>query len=211
MVPVPKGTLAGWCRPIALTADQAAAIRERTGSRRGVPRDTQRKRRAEVERIRDAARRLVPTLIGDPLWVAGVALYWAEGAKTKRMLAMTNSDPRILRTFVAWVRTYIDAEAVFALSLHLHQGNSEAAAKDYWRETLGLRGAQYWKTFIKPSPTGHRKIHLEHGVCRVFMRRSADASLTAMAWADVLAVELALGRCYPAPGSLAQLARATDS
>ena len=36
LVPVPKGTLAGWCREITLSAEQIAAIRARTESRRGV-------------------------------------------------------------------------------------------------------------------------------------------------------------------------------
>ncbi len=31
VLPVPKGTLAGWCRDIRLTDEQAEAIRRRTG------------------------------------------------------------------------------------------------------------------------------------------------------------------------------------
>ena len=38
LIPVAKGTLAGWCRSIELSDAQALAIRERTGSVRGLPR-----------------------------------------------------------------------------------------------------------------------------------------------------------------------------
>ena len=100
LIPVPKGTLAGWCRGIDLTPQQAAAIFERTGSRKGVPRDTQRKRRLEVERIRGEAREFARDHLSDPLWVAGTALYWGEGAKTQRWLSLTNSDGALLRLFV---------------------------------------------------------------------------------------------------------------
>lgn len=41
LVDVPTATLSGWCRGIYLTPEQVAGITARTGSRRGVPRDTQ--------------------------------------------------------------------------------------------------------------------------------------------------------------------------
>ncbi len=80
LIPVPKGTLAGWCRDIALTDAQVDAIRDRTGSQRGIPRDTQWQRRAEVERIRSEARVYAEAHLHDPLFVAGTVLYWGEPA-----------------------------------------------------------------------------------------------------------------------------------
>ena len=59
LIPVPKGTLSYWCREIDLTQDQIEAIRERagSGSREGIPVDTQWRRREEIEQIRQEARR----------------------------------------------------------------------------------------------------------------------------------------------------------
>lgn len=187
VIPVPKSTLSYWCRDIALDAGQIAAIKARTGSLLGVPRDTQRKRRAQVEQIRVAACAEVPRLLDDPFWVAGTTLYWGEGAKTKSMLAMANTDPRVLRVFVRWVRRFHDPDAAFVLSLHLHQGNDEQAAKDYWAQALGLRHPEFYKTFEKPPGTGHRKNRHVRGVCRVLVRRSADAWHRTLAWVDCLA------------------------
>ncbi len=164
VIPVPKGTLAGWCRAITLSPEQAAAIQLRTGSRRGVPRDTQRKRRAEVERIRADALEQARQLAGDAAWAAGTALYWGEGTKAKRSLAMSNSDPRSLRFFIGWVRRYLSADAVFVLSLHLHEGNDEEASQTFWRQQLGLPDAEFYKTFVKPAGTGHRTNRLR-SVC----------------------------------------------
>jgi hypothetical protein len=72
------------------------------------------------------------------------------------------------------VRRFLDSQARFVLSLHLHEGNDETAAFAYWRQATGLEDACFTKTFIKPSGTGHRKNHLPHGVCRVRVRRSSD-------------------------------------
>ena len=67
VIPVPKGTLAYWCRDIRLTEEQVAAIKLRTGSLRGIPRETQRKRRGQIKKIRTVAAAQVPHLMNDPL------------------------------------------------------------------------------------------------------------------------------------------------
>lgn len=108
LIPVKKSTLATWCREVRLTVQQYVAIRTRTGSREGVPRDTNRKRRIEISLVRLDALSQTPDLMTDPLWVAGIVLYWAEGAKTRNHLKMANADPRALRLFIRWVRTYLD-------------------------------------------------------------------------------------------------------
>ena len=214
LIPVPKGTLAGWCADIRLADTAIEAIRTRSLSQRGIPRDTQGRRRSQVEQIRRHASEEAGTLSQEPLWVAGTALYWGEGGKTKKMLSVTNADPRLLRVFLAWVRRYHDSDAEFVLALHLHEGNGEPAAKAYWREAISLNDPDFYKTYIKPGGTGHRKNHLPHGICRVLVRRSTDAWHRTMAWIDALAA-IAAGDEQPSilavPGSLAQPGRATDS
>lgn len=183
MIPVPKGTLAGWCRDIELSARQIAAIKQRRGPRAG-PRNTQWKRRMEVARIEAQAVAETEYLSRDPFWVAGVVLYWAEGSKTQRQLAISNSDPAALRLFIAWTRLFLDPCAEFALKLNLHAENDETAARKYWQSELGFDKPMFYKTFVKPQGTGHRKNHLAAGVCSVRMRRCADASVRVMKWIE---------------------------
>jgi hypothetical protein len=188
LIPVPKGTLSYWCREIQLSDEQIAAITTRSGagSRRGVPVDTQRRRRMEIDRIRADARAFGEHRLYDPFFVAGVALYWGEGAKTRNSCSLTNTDPAMLRTFVAWVRTYLDREAQFVLSLHLHEGNDDALAQDYWRSQTGLPRAPFTKTYFKRTGTGHRKNHLPHGICRVRVRNPSDHWNRIVVWIDVV-------------------------
>jgi hypothetical protein len=105
---------------------------------------------------------------------------------------MANTDPRALRLFVRWVRTYIDPQGEFSLHLHLHEGNDEAAAMAFWRRETGLSQANFIKTFIKPKGTGHRKNHLKHGVCTVRLKRAADPWNVVMEWIDATAERLEL-------------------
>lgn len=190
VIPVPKGTLANWCRDIRLTPDQVAAIQQRVATKKGIPRDTQMKRRLEIEAIRAAARNEVPRLANQGLWVAGTALYWAEGSKTRNHLELANADERLLRLFIHWVREYLDLDAEFVLQLHLHTGNDEASAKDYWKSSLDLPRVHFYETFIKPAGTGHRKNKLPQGVCRVRVRKASDHWNRVMEWIDCLASDL---------------------
>lgn len=187
LIDVKKSTLATWCREIQLTDEQAEAIRERTGSRAGIPVDTQWRRRLEIQRIRCTAQEEGHVLIDDPFWIAGVVLYWAEGAKTSRRLSLSHSEPEALRMFQAWTRRFLDPYATFKAALNLHADNNERAARDFWAAELQLDPVlDFTKTFVKPDGTGHRKNHLAYGVCELKMLRSTDPWITTMAWVDVL-------------------------
>lgn len=191
LIPVKKSTLATWCREVTLTDDQIASIKQRQAQIPGISRDTNRKRRLEIDRIRRRAASDVAWLVRDPKWVAGTVLYWAEGTKTRNKLSVANTDPQALRLFIAWVRDYLMPDAEFRLALHLHEGNDERAAQDWWRGALSLPDSNFHKTFIKPKGTGHRKNVHKHGVCTVRTMRPADAWQTAMSWIEALPSHLA--------------------
>lgn len=193
LIPVKKSTLATWCRDVTLTEEQILAIKERRAPEPGIPRNTNRKRKAEIAELRSIACDLAQELVHDPLWVAGLVLYWAEGAKTRNHLSMANTDPRALRLFIRWVRWFIDPGASFSIALHLHEGNDEDSARRYWREQTGLGRANFHKTYIKPKGTGHRKNHLKQGICTVKMRKPADAWNIVMAWIGFYTDHLGLG------------------
>lgn len=185
LIPVKKSTLATWCRETRLTEAQWESIKQRRAPIPGYRRDTNHKRRSEIASIRSRARSQIPELIRDPLWLAGVILYWAEGSKSSGHVAMANSDPRVLRLFIRWSIAFLHP-AGFSLHLHLHEGNDEGASRAFWVDETGLTEANFHKTFIKPKGTGHRKNHLAHGICTVKVRRAADAWNVIMEWIDGL-------------------------
>jgi hypothetical protein len=188
IIPVPKGTLSNWSRGIVLSREQRTAITSRAGpgSRRGIPVNTQRQRHDEIRSIQSDAAQFAQSHLEDSKFIAGVVLYWGEGAKTRNYLDLSNGDPAAIRAFVIWVKAYLDPTARFVLSLHLHEGNDERAAKTYWRSHSGLPGVQFTKTYIKPRGTGHRKNHLPHGICRVRTRNASDHWNRVMVWIDVV-------------------------
>jgi hypothetical protein len=186
VIPVPRSTLSNWISNVPLSEEQANSIASRTGSQRqrGTRRDTQWRRRIEVEEIRTEACGYFANNNSNPLFATGVSLYWAEGSKTRNDLSMTNTDPRLLLTFIAFVRAHLDTHASFGLSMHLHEGDDEIASLRYWRSSLELPDAQFTKTYVKPASTGHRKKKHPNGVCRVRVKRASDHWHTVMQWID---------------------------
>jgi hypothetical protein len=75
VLPVGKGTPAGWCREIRLTFEQVEAIKAPVPSQKGVPKDANWRRRKEVEALRARARDEARARLEDPFWVAGTVFY----------------------------------------------------------------------------------------------------------------------------------------
>lgn len=191
LIDVKKSTLATWCKTIALTDEEKAAIQARTGPRAGIPVDTQWRRRQEIEAIRARARAEADVLLHDPVWMGGVVLYWAEGCKTSNKLRLAHSESEALRLFMSWTRRFHDRDAAFRGALNLHANNNEPAAREYWGHQLELDPTSgFTKTFIKPDGTGHRKNHLPLGVCSLRMLRGTDALIRTLQWVEVVRVEL---------------------
>jgi hypothetical protein len=190
LIPVKKSTLATWCREVRLSDEQYEAIKERTGSQTGIPRDTNRKRRDEINAIKRLAATEALILVREPLWTAGTALYWGEGYKTQSTLGMANAEPAALRLFMRWATAYHRPTAEFRARLNIHADNDESRARQWWEAELALKPEDFTKSFVKPDGTGHRKNHLAYGVCAVKMRQSADALHRTLTWVEFLANRL---------------------
>jgi hypothetical protein len=128
-------------------------------------------------------------LVRSSFWVAGVTLYWGEGSKTKRRLALANADPAALGLFKAWSERFHPSGGGWRSRLNLYADNDEPKARQWWSEELSLSIDDFTKSFVKPDGTRHRKNHLPHGVCTLIRRRSADAFVTTMAWIEFLQQE----------------------
>lgn len=97
------------------------------------------------------------------------------------------------------------------MSLHLHAGQSEAERKVFWSEATGIPLEQFFKTFVKPEGTGHRKNVLYQGTASVRITRSTDLLHRVLGWIDAVREDADPLR-YTEPGRAASsTGRATDS
>jgi hypothetical protein len=95
-------------------------------------------RRAERVAYQDDGRRLART--GDPLFVAGCMLYWAEGGKHRNCLKFTNSDPEMVRFFVKFVRAFGIKDEAMRLTCNLFADHVERQREieQFWLDVAAL-------------------------------------------------------------------------
>lgn len=174
-----KSTISEWCKDIQLSVAQMERLDKlfHDGSYRGRllgSKTTQLRRQQEVREIRGKAKLEYGVLSQSEFKVAGLMLYWAEGAKS-RYVDITNSDPLLIKFMVNWLRLVCEVpEDKFRASLHLHSGQNEKKIKEYWSKLIGVPQKQFCKSYIKKEGSGYRKNLLYKGTIKI---RVCDSNL----------------------------------
>ncbi|MFF1561112.1 hypothetical protein [Streptomyces sp. NPDC058279] len=102
----------------------------------------------------DAARAAVGSLSDRELFLTGVALYWAEGSKSKpyrrdETVAFINSDPGVIRVYLAWLGLLGITPERLRFRVMIHETADVAGAEQYWADFVGVRRSQFQRTTLK--------------------------------------------------------------
>jgi hypothetical protein len=78
-------------------------------------------------------------------------IYWCEGGKNaKSGVAFTNSDPKLIRTFLKLLREGFDLdESKFHPCIHLHSYHSPQKQLDFWAKVTDINKQQFIKPYQK--------------------------------------------------------------
>ncbi|MFJ3664024.1 hypothetical protein ACIPPM_26605 [Streptomyces sp. NPDC090119] len=128
--------------------EEAAAIARKGWEERLRVRDEERRR------IKDEARRAVGPLSERELFLVGVGLYWAEGAKDKpydrrENVTFVNSDPGMITTFLAWLDLLGVERERLRFTVMIHETADVPGAERYWSELVGADRSAFYKTSLK--------------------------------------------------------------
>lgn len=187
---VSKSSLSLWLRDVPLTEEQRHALGERavgaSASRAETNRALSSRRRADTEA---KARTQVSDLAESELFVAGVVAYWAEGAKNKPWRTGTgvkfmNSDPALIRVFLAWLRLIGVTDDRLVFRLQIHESADASGAVRFWAAVVGVPAADVSTTLKRHNPRTVRKNTGDdyHGCLAVYVRRSAELNLQIAGW-----------------------------
>lgn len=124
------------------------------------------------------------------LWLIGIALYWAEGAKQKphnpaQRMAFSNSDPAMLKTFIQWLREacHIPSQDL-AFELYIHESANREAARRFWSAALHVPLDQ-WRIRLKRHriSTRRRNVGPQYvGLVRISVARSTQFNRKIAGW-----------------------------
>ncbi|MGY0017960.1 hypothetical protein ACVHNB_03120 [Streptomyces sp. YJ-C3] len=136
----------------------------------------------ERRAARQAAADAVGRLSERDLFLTGVALYWAEGTKSKpyrrsEALQFINSDPDVIRLFMRWLALLGVTPDRLTLRLSIHESADVRAAEAFWADVVGVDVSAFSKATLKrhnPRTVRKNTRAAYHGCLVIYVRRSAE-------------------------------------
>ena len=135
--------------------------------------------------VRAQAREQIAELSENELFVGGVVAYWAEGSKNRpwrhgQSVQFMNSDPAMIRLFLAWLRLVGVSCERLIFRLHIHESAGAPEAITFWSHIVGAPESQFGKPTIKRHKplTVRKNVGSDyHGCLLVYVRNSATLNL----------------------------------
>ncbi|MEU3251327.1 hypothetical protein [Streptomyces sp. NPDC006997] len=136
----------------------------------------------EQEAVRQAASAAVGALSDRELFLTGVALYWAEGAKSKphrrtEVLQFINSDANVIKVFLRWLELLDVTRDRLTLRVSIHETANTEAAERYWADVAGVPVSAFSRaTLKKHNPRTNRRNTGDdyHGCLMIYVKQSAN-------------------------------------
>lgn len=169
---VAKATLSLWLRDVELTEEQKIrlfiTLKQKNAFR--MAREKRKIKKEQQTKIIKLASEEVNQLINNPIFLAGLMLYRAEGDKSdvSEAVKITNSDPKMIKLIMRWFREICNVpEKKFRIYLHIHALHCRPDIEKYWSQITGVPLSQFYKTQVKPTTLKHRRNPLYDGTCAV--------------------------------------------
>ena len=185
---IAKSTLSSWFAKMKLPQKAIIRLKKRVAEgtinglvKRNIEQTFIAQKRANG--IRTLTAKKVGKISRNDLLLIGTALYWAEGYKRLKMVrgrevtahgvALTNSDPEIISTFMLFLREIIGvSDDQIIIEMRLFKHINEIKAVTYWMNITGLSKSQFRKPRypISSASKGKRpKNRLPYGTIQVIV------------------------------------------
>ncbi|MDX3248133.1 hypothetical protein [Streptomyces sp. ME18-1-4] len=148
-----KSSISLWVRDLPKPerrdpTEQAKIAAQKRWEHEGAIRD------AERTETKAAAAREIGTMTDRELFMAGVALYWAEGSKDKpydrrESVIFVNSDPGVIELYLAWLDLLGVARERLRFTVMIHETADVIGAEQYWADLAGADRSAFYKTTLK--------------------------------------------------------------
>jgi hypothetical protein len=94
------------------------------------------------------------------LFMLGIGLYIGEGSKTTSSVRVTNSDPKIIKTFICWFKKILNLQNInFSIRIHTYPDNNQEDLIIFWMKETGLPRRAFLKTWIDTRTDKKSKNH----------------------------------------------------
>ncbi len=184
LVGVTKNTASKWLKDLPMTEAQKLYLEQQmfeNGHRgRMIGAETNKNKKIQrIEIAKEEADEKIKNISLNELFYLGLGIYWGEGTKAETSaLAVTNSDPRIIRLMIRWFRDCFDvpmqdfSPRVFISNTHRDR---EEKILTFWVAELGIPRSQFKKMiFLDKGKKIYENREVYYGVLTLSIAKGTD-------------------------------------
>lgn len=149
--------------------------------------DTNRKKWAALwSEAESSAKEEFEKLVKNPLFVAGISIYWGEGdSKIDNPVRISNTDPRMIAVYCEFLRTILKiSEEKIKVGLILYPDLNDKICTSFWSKVTKVIDGHFFKSqYIRGS---HPTKRLAHGICMVIVSNKYQ-KVKILKWIDLFA------------------------
>lgn len=168
---VSKSTLSTWLRDIPLSKQRLDTLQRSEKIIEKIRATKQKKRTQRLASVHETVAKDIHTITDREFFLAGFFLYWAEGGKTtKYAISLSNTNPHMIRAFIAWLRLLKVPQEKIVVYLHLYKDMNIQNELDYWHKETGVPANNFRKPYIKNSKLSDLTHTTRgHGTCNIIV------------------------------------------
>ncbi len=144
----PKSTLSDWLKgvPFSPNSDTLQRISQAPINSAKTWRA---KRSLSIYQANTLAHKEIGELSERDLMMFGIGLYLGEGAKSIESVRFVNSDPKVIRLCVAWLKKICGVGmGNLTLAVHTYPDNDIDEIVEFWSKTTGISISEFGKTQV---------------------------------------------------------------
>ncbi|MFI6689820.1 hypothetical protein [Streptomyces sp. NPDC050485] len=176
-----KSSISLWVRDLPKPEPRYTDEEQRTLMNEGLAR-LRSAQDAERQAAKRAARDEIGRLSDRELFIAGVALYWAEGAKDKtyrrsEQLQFINSDPNVIKLYLRWLELLGVSRERMRFRVSIHESANVAEAEQFWADLAGVDASTFQRATLKrhnPRTTRKNVTEAYRGCLVIYVTKGAE-------------------------------------
>lgn len=168
---IPKSTLSTWLKDLPLSPKVKTKM-EKDGYKKKVERLVRRNKQQTIlaqQRallIKEQAKKDVKKFMTDPLFISGIALYWAEGYKKGaygsrwKSISFANSDPEMVAIMMKFFRKYLQIpESKFKFQIMAHENMNLPNTLKFWQSIVQSSPLNFFTTSLSLSKSSKKRLN----------------------------------------------------
>lgn len=177
-VPVAKSSLSLWLKDLPLTKSEKQVLKKRKDKNISQGRiraaSELRKRRLDRELVwYGEVEALFKMHKDNPLFHAGIVMYWAEGAKTDSRWMIINTDVEVIELMKFWVEKFLSIDKDYInYRLFIHRSYDDGDYEKWWQDRLRVKSSAFLKTVYKDTPHKTKLKKSHQGCLRIELKNS---------------------------------------